>query len=543
MASREHGTTRSSYQGSPVAVTDASTLQHIPGRFRAMAAERGEAPCIVEDAETLSFRELDRQSDALAAGLVARGLGSGDRIGLLCPNGADFVVAYLGALKAGATLVPLNLLLHPREMGFILADSGARALIHHQAFDAAAAQALEGLNLPLRVRIGGDAPGDCRDAIPFLELTREPNPSPPTLALDPREAVAAILYTSGTTGRPKGAMLTHHNLVENGASIVEALRITRDDRLLVVLPLFHAFAATVGMLTPVLHGGALVPVPRFEPKLVSQAIAAHGATLFLGVPSMYAVLLRLDEASVAQWTGVRLCVSGGAALPAAVLTAFEGRFGIPILEGDGPTECSPVTCVNPPVGVRKPGSVGLPVPGVEMRILDATGQELADGTLGEVCVRGPNVMKGYYKLPEATRKAFFGDWFRTGDLGMRDPDGYFYLVDRIKDLIIVNGMNVYPRVIEEVLYAHPAVAEAAVVGDPDPLHGEVPVAHLALKPDMMATAAELRDWCRARLGRHEIPRRLQIHEALPRNAAGKILKRELRRSGELERGVGSPPEL
>jgi long-chain acyl-CoA synthetase len=221
-------------------------------------------------------------------------------------------------------------------------------------------------------------------------------------------------------------MLTHRNLVSNSASVAEALQITRDDRLLVVLPLFHAFAATVGMLTPLLHGCALVPVPRFDPKLVSQAIAAQGATLFLGVPSMYAVLLRLDEASLAQWASVRLCVSGGAALPAAVLAAFEGRFGVPILEGDGPTECSPVTCVNPPVGVRKPGSVGLPVPGVEMRILDAGGRELADGTPGEVCVRGPNVMLGYFGLPDATREAFFGDWFRTGDLGTRDADGYFY---------------------------------------------------------------------------------------------------------------------
>ncbi len=522
-------------------MTAAAPPDHIPGRFRSIVAERGDAACVFDDSGVLTFRELDRRSDALAAGLAARGLGPGDRLGLLCPNGGDFVVAYLGALKAGATLVPLNLLLHPREMGFILADSEASGLIYHQTFDAAAAQALEGLDLRLRVRIGADDAGEPGDAVPLAGLTRDPHPSPPPLALDPLEAVAAILYTSGTTGRPKGAMLTHHNLVSNSASVVEALKITREDRLLVVLPLFHAFAATVGMLTPLLHGCALIPVPRFDPKLVSQAIAAHGATLFLGVPSMYVALLRLDEGLVAQWASVRLCVSGGAALPAAVLAAFEGRFRIPILEGDGPTECSPVTCVNPPVGIRKPGSVGLPVPGVEMRVLDAAGQEVPDGTPGEVCVRGSNVMKGYFKLPDATREAFFGDWFRTGDLGTRDTDGYFYLVDRIKDLIIVNGMNVYPRVIEEVLYAHPAVAEAAVVGDPDPRHGEVPVAHLALKPDAAVTRAELRDWCRARLGRHEIPRRLEIHDALPRNAAGKILKRQLRRSGEQERGVSQPP--
>jgi len=521
-------------------MTASAPPDHIPGRFRSIAAERGDAACVVDDSGGLTFRELDRRSDALAAGLAARGLRPGDRLGLLCPNGGDFVIAYLGALKSGATLVPLNLLLHPREMGFILADSGARGLIHHQVFDTTAAQALEGRDLALRVRIGAVEHGDPGDGVPLAELIREPHATPPPLVLDPLEAVAAILYTSGTTGRPKGAVLTHRNLVSNSDSVVEALGITRDDRLLVVLPMFHAFAATVGMLTPLLHGCALIPVPRFDPKLVSQAIAAHGATLFLGVPSMYAVLLRLDDGLVAQWASVRLCVSGGAALPAAVMAAFEGRFHIPILEGDGPTECSPVTCVNPPIGIRKPGSVGLPVPGVEMRVLDASGQEVPDGTPGEVCVRGPNVMKGYFKLPDATREAFFGDWFRTGDLGTRDTDGYFYLVDRIKDLIIVNGMNVYPRVIEEVLHAHPAVAEAAVVGDPDPRHGEVPVAHLALKPDAAVTVADLRDWCRSRLGRHEIPRRVEFHDALPRNAAGKILKRELRQAGEQERGVAPP---
>ena len=518
-------------------MTHGASGDHIPGRFRTVAAGLAEDACVFDDTGGLSYRELDRRSDALAAALASRGLRAGDRVGLLCPNGGDFVVSYLGVLKAGGTLVPLNLLLHPRELAFILADSGARGLINHGAFDGAAAQALEGLEMGVRVRIGPTDSGSPGDAVPLAEVIGDPHPMPPPLALDPEEAVASILYTSGTTGRPKGAMLTHANLMANGASVAQALRMTGGDRVLVVLPLFHAFAATVGMLTPLLHGHALVPVPRFDPRLVSQAIADHRATLFLGVPSMYGTLLRLDDGALAQWASVRLCVSGGAALPAAVMAAFEERFQVPIVEGDGPTECSPVTCVNPPEGPRKPGSVGLPIPGVEMRILDPSGRELPDGTAGEVCVRGPNVMKGYLNLPEATREAFFGDWFRTGDLGLRDADGYFHLVDRIKDLIIVNGMNVYPRIIEEVLYAHPAVAEAAVVGDQDPRHGEVPVAHVALKPDLTLDVAELRDWCRARLGRHEVPRRFELHRVLPRNAAGKILKRELRRGGERECGV------
>jgi len=505
--------------------------QTIPGRFRRIAAQRGDGPCILDDAGGASYRDLDRASEGVAAALAGRGIGPGERVGLICPNGVAFVQAYLGILKAGATAVPLNLLLSPREMGFILADCGARALIHHPAFDVPAAVAGDGLGLALRVRIGPAA----GDALAFDDLIAEP-PVPPRLLLDP-DAVAVILYTSGTTGRPKGAMLTHANLLANTAGVAEALGFVAEDRVLVVLPMFHAFAATVGMLTPLLLGASLIPVARFDPRLVTRAIADHRATLFLGVPSMYVVLLRLDDPAPSAWASVRLCVSGGAAMPAAVMSAFESRFGIPIVEGDGPTECSPVTCVNPYDGVRKPGSVGLPIPGVDMCIRDELGNALPDGTPGEVCVRAASVMKGYFNLPDATREAFFGDWFRTGDLGIRDADGYFHLVDRIKDLIIVNGMNIYPRVIEEVLYAHPAVGEAAVVGDPDPRHGEIPVAHLVPRPDVALDVATLKAWCRERLGRHEQPRRFEIHSALPKNAAGKILKRELRRAGEHERGV------
>jgi len=307
----------------------------------------------------------------------------------------------------------------------------------------------------------------------------------------------------------------------------------------VVLPMFHSFAATVGMLTPMLHGLSFTPVPKFDPGLVVDYIEACGATVFLGVPSMYALYLRLPDEQVARWRSVRFCVSGGSALPVAVLEGFEKRFGVPVLEGDGPTECSPVTCVNPLHGERKPGSVGLPIPDVTMRILDDAGGELSNGELGEVCVRGPNVMKGYLNLPEANAETFFGDWLRTGDLGYRDDDGYFFLVDRIKDMIIVNGMNVYPRMVEEALYRHPAVAEAAVVGEPHDLHGEIPVAHVVLKEGQAVEASDIRTWCRGQLGAHEVPRKVMIRDALPRNAAGKILKRELRKGGEVERGVDS----
>jgi long-chain acyl-CoA synthetase len=518
--------------------SEASPATDIPGRFRATARRRGSALAILADEGSWTFEALDQATDAVAASLADAGIVCGDRVGLLSVNCAEFVIAYLAILKAGATVVPLNTLLNPREMSFILADSGALALFYHPALAVSALAALNGQDcIRLLVCLGGGAaPG----AALLSEFMRNPSRAP-ALPTDLGGDLAAILYTSGTTGRPKGAMLTHGNLLSNAASVAQALGFNESDRVLVVLPMFHAFAATVGVLTPLLQGFGLVSVIRFEPKLLAQSIERHGATLFLGVPSMYGVLLRLEEELVACWRGIRLCVSGGAAMPVAVMSAFETRFAVPVLEGDGPTECGPVTSVNPVQGERKPGSVGLPVPQVEMQIFDAQGCSVRDGEMGEVCVRGPSVMKGYFNLPESTRESFFGDWFRTGDLGYRDEGGYFFLVDRLKDLIITNGMNVYPRVIEEVLYTHPEIAEVAVVGDPDTRHGEVPVAHVALRPGSIATAAALRAWCREHLGQHEIPRRIHLHDRLPKNATGKILKRELRRSGEQERGVTIAP--
>ena len=507
----------------------------IPGAFRAAAARWPTATAIALPDAEWSFREVDQLSDRLAGALAVQGLREGDRVGLYCPNSPEFAIVYLGIVKAGATVVPVNLLLNPKEVAFILSDAGVSALFFHAALTEqvqAFRHCLSASTWTVSIGAGDEAA--------HLDRLLGQGQEPPAPALDPAQDLAVILYTSGTTGRPKGAMLTHANLTANALSVAEGLELKAgEDRLLVVLPLFHAFAATVGMLTPLLHGMSFVPVPRFEPALVNDCIAATGATVFLGVPSMYALFSRLEPDKLVHWRSVRVCVSGGAALPQAVRQAFEERFGVPVLEGDGPTECSPVTCVNPRQGVRKAGSVGLPVPNVEMCILDDLGRPVPDGEMGEVCVRGPNVMKGYWNLPEETAQSFTGDWFRTGDLGYRDADGYFFLVDRKKDLIIVNGMNVYPRMIEEVLYRHPKIAEAAVVGEYHRLHGEIPVAHVVPIAGAQLDAAEVRAWCRQHLGRHEVPRRTLLRESLPKNAAGKILKRELRRDGELERGVAS----
>ena len=513
-------------------------MHSLPDLLRRSARAHAGHPAIVFQDRTTTHAQFDAASDRIAAGLAARGIRPGERVGLYGPNSDAFALAYFGILKAGATVLPLNLLLNPKEIAYILHDAEAAALIYHEAF-AEAVQSFRAQlpGLRFQVRIGAaPAPG----AVPWTDLLAAAG-DPPQPAIRPAEDLAALLYTSGTTGVPKGAMLTHFNLASNVESIGEALHLTPgQDVLLVALPMFHAFAATVGMLYPLLHGCTLVPVAKFEPQQVAEAVARHRVTVLPLVPSMYSVLLRLPDAAVPLLASLKYAVSGGAALPQAVLEAFEKKFGKLIYEGDGPTECSPVTCVNPVGGRRKPQSVGKCVPRVEMRILDDAGNELPRGAIGEICVRGPNVMKGYWKHPEETAASFFGEWFRTGDLGTRDEDDYFFIVDRKKDMIIVNGMNVYPRIVEECLVRHPAVREAAVVGERDPLHGEIPVAHVAAREGAAVTESELRAWCRDHLGRHEIPRRFVLTPALPRNAAGKVLKRELRRQGELERGVDIP---
>jgi len=518
----------------------------LPDMFRAGVRQFARQPAIVFDGRTLDFAAVDRISDRVAAALARRGIRKGDRIGLYCINSDWFPLAYFGILKAGAVVVPINLLLNPKEIAFILNDAGARALFYHGAF-APAVNALRLLapDLAFCVCIGAPAAAATLPDIPWTEFAEAEGPAP-LVVFNPAEDLAAILYTSGTTGRPKGTMLTHRNLVSNIRSTLQAMHVQPgEERFLVILPLFHAFAAMACMFLPLMSGSTMVPLARFDPLHVAKMIAAERITLLMGVPSMYVALLRLPDAVVPHFETLKFCVSGGAALPVAVMREFETRFGKKIYEGDGPTECSPVTCVNPIGGETKPGTVGRPVPDVEMKIVDEQGRDVPDGMIGEICVRGPNVMKGYWKLPAETKEAFFGDWFRTGDLGTRDADGYFSILDRRKDMIIVNGMNIYPRMIEEVLAQCEGVREAAVVGEPHPMHGEIPVAYVALKEGVPTsksvgmTIAQLRACCLENLGRHEVPRKFFFLPELPKNAAGKIMKRELRKHGEIERGVRS----
>jgi len=506
--------------------------------LQACAKRHASSPAVIGATRTLDFQTFDQLTDCIATKLAAHGITKGDRVGLYCINSDVFALAYFGIQKAGGIVVPANLLLHPEEVTYIMQDAGVKALIYHALLKdgvKAISDSLSGIDF--RVCIGADKAFE--EDLDWMDFEQATN-NPPVIDFDPVEDLAAIIYTSGTTGYPKGAMLTHHNLTSNVQSVSKALPLEPGkDRILVVLPMFHAFAATAGMLYPLLHGCCLVPLPRFDPLEVAKMIDKHHIAMFFAVPSMYNVLLRLPDECIPMFKPLKFCISGGAAMPQEILKAFETRYQQKIYEGDGPTECSPVTSVNPVGGICKPASIGLPVENVEMKIVNEDGAECPLGDIGEICVRGPNVMKGYWNKPEDTAAAFFGEWFRTGDLGTEDEEGYFYIVDRKKDMVIVNGMNVYPRMVEEILYKHPAILEAAVVGQPDKLHGEIPVAYIVVKEGMTAKTRDIRHFCIEHLGRHEVPRKVIFMTNLPKNAAGKIIKRELSKSGEWERGVVS----
>jgi len=503
---------------------------------RTAAETFGDQPAVFDADKTWSFAEINAASDRVAAGLAADGFRNGDRVGLYCANSAAYAICYFGILKAGCTVIPLHLLYHPNELSWILNDGEATGLIYLGVFDEPAAAILQQATTLKNVyRLGAEEPP--RNVVNANRLLGSTADVPSPL-LDPKESLACILYTSGTTGRPKGAMLTHRNLVYNTFSVREALKLTPgEDRILVVLPMFHAFASMLGLLFPLCHGCALIPVASFDPQKLLEVLKAHKPTVLPAVPSMFNALLRMPEDVVPLFNCLRFCISGGAAMPVEVMKTFTEKFGKVIYEGDGPTECSPVTCVNPIGGETRAGSVGFPVPDVEMRILDESGKEMPTGEIGEICVKAPSVMKGYWKQPEETAAAFFGEWFRTGDLGQVDVDGYFYIVDRKKDMVIVNGMNVYPRVVEEILYTHPMIVECAVLGVPHKSHGELPEAWVVGVDGVTLEASELRKFCQQHLGKHEIPRRFHQIDSLPKNANGKINKREIRKTGERERGV------
>jgi len=477
----------------------------------------------------LSYAQLDELSDRLAASLTAAGLAPGDRVGLQLPNIPPFVISYFGILKAGGVVVPMNVLLKAPEIAFQLENSGARTLITYGGFADEAAKAAEAAKVT-QLYVVGEAPAPV-NGIPFETLVDGDSPGPQLAARGPADP-AVIIYTSGTTGTPKGAVLSHIGLYMNADIPGRLFDYSPDDVTLVALPLFHVFALSSIMNACVLMGGTMTLVPRFDPIAVLQIMDRDRVTVFMGVPTMYIALLQAIDAAKVDLTSLRAAVSGGAAIPAEVIDAFETRFGVAILEGYGLSESSSTATFNISVSERKVYSVGKPIWGTSLQIWDDDSRPLPRGPehVGEVVLRGMNIMIGYHDNPEATAKAFAGGWFHTGDVGYVDEDGFLFIVDRIKDLIIRGGYNVYPREVEEVLYAHPAVAEAAVIGVPDPKWGEEVAAVVAVKPGHTVTEAELIEFVKERAAAYKYPRTIEFRDTLPKNATGKILKKELRPS-------------
>ncbi|HYJ74386.1 MAG TPA: long-chain fatty acid--CoA ligase [Kineosporiaceae bacterium] len=478
--------------------------------------------------QSLTYAQVDETSGRVASALLARGLEPGRTVAVHLPNLPQFVLAYFGILKAGLVLMPLNPLLKAPEIAYHLRDSDAAAIVTADLF---AEEVLKGVadvgDVDVYVvRTGaGDLPPGTR---PFEELYQAPD----TRDIAPTNAddTAVLLYTSGTTGRPKGAELTHFQMFMACTVGGDTFGYQPDDVSMVVLPLFHVFGLSSIFNVAVRFGGSVVLVPRFETGAVLDALERHRCTLIGGVPTMYIALAQAGPGG-RDLGALRVGVSGGASIPGEVIRAFEQAFpGVTILEGYGLSETSALATFNFAVDDRKVLSIGKPMWGVDLRIMNDDLRELPRGEehVGEICLRGHNVMKGYYKNPEATAEAMRGGWFHTGDLAYADDDGFVFIVDRKKDLVIRGGFNVYPREIEEVLYAHEAVVEAAVIGRPDERLGEEVVAYVSLAPGASASPEELVGYAKERLAAYKYPREVHVLESLPKGPTGKILKSELR---------------
>jgi long-chain acyl-CoA synthetase len=499
---------------------------------------------IISGDKRLTYAQLSAMASQVAGGLVAMGIRPGDHVALMCPNLPYFPMAYFGILKAGAVVVPLNVLLRPREIAYHLRDSDCKVILCFEGTSE--------LPMAQMAKAGTDVVTSCEDLIVMTvdpTATKSPIDGTRTLAQlmhrQPTEfethAVAAddtavMLYTSGTTGQAKGAELTHLNMTVN-AMVVRELTLPViggdvENITAVTLPLFHSFGQTAQMNAVLYAGGTLVLLPRFDPGALLAAIKRERITHWAGVPTMYWGLLEhvkknnVDVSDVSA--SLRLAISGGSPMPVELMKAFEQTFNVRIIEGYGLSETAPVATFSHLERPTKPGTVGQPVFGVQVRCVDDNDEPVPVGTPGEVVIRGNNVMKGYYKRPEATAEALRGGWFHTGDIGAFDSEGYLSIVDRKKDMIIRSGLNVYPREIEEVLLTHSAVSLAAVVGVPDSRVGEEIKAFIVLKHGITVSADEVVTWCQEQLGAYKYPRLIEFRTELPLSATGKVLKRELR---------------
>jgi len=491
------------------------------------AAEKcGERPAVVFEEQEISYAELADATSRFAGGLKQRGVEAGDRVAVYLPNLPQFVIAIWGILKAGAVPTPMNPQLKAREIAYQLQDSGAKLIIGLLPLLGEIEAAITQTPQVQIVTVGGEsAHTRFRELLSAESLFVERGDD--DIALQP--------YTSGTTGRPKGVLLTHANLISNVKAVTKLFPLSpEEDRLLVPIPMFHITGMTVLMLSPLTRGSTIYPMLRWEAEEALKLIERHKITNFLAVPTIYIDLLHHPKLDKYDLSSLKLCSSGGARMPVPVMEAWEKKIGVPIYEGYGLTETSPVTHTNLAAPQRKPGSIGWPIEGTECKIVNEEGEELPPGEVGELLIRGPQVMKGYHNNPEATREAIEPDgFFHTGDLAYVDEQGYYHIVDRVKDMINVGGLNVYPKEVEHVLYEHPAVAECAVVGVPHERKGETVKAFVVLRASHKPSEAlkeEIKQHCLKEIAAYKHPREIEFVTELPKTASGKIQKFRLRGS-------------
>lgn len=498
--------------------------------FELAAETHRDRPAVLLDDYRFTYGEVNAFVKRIANVLRDLGIEKGDKVAVMLPNTPHFPMVYFGILTLGATVVPINVLLRSNEIAYLLEDSDSKVFIVWRTFYEEAERAFQEteachhmlvVSTPTDLeppRVGGllapllfEAPAEC-DLVETMP-----------------DDTAVILYTSGTTGHPKGAELTHFNLFFNAYYAKERIvRSTPDDVVLAVLPLFHSFGQTCIMNATFMAGASMTLVPQFDTDRVMNVIQRDKVTLLALVPTMFHFILNHANTDHFDFSSVRMAISGGSALPWEVLTRFKERFGVQILEGYGLTETSPVATFNTTDKPCKPGSIGHPIWGCEMRIMREDGSFAGPNEVGEVVIRGHNVMKGYYKKPLVTEETIVNGWLHTGDIGKVDEEGYFYIVDRVKDVIIRGGMNVYPREIEEVLHGHPSILEAAVVGVPDELRGEEVKAYLVLREGHSLSGKDIQAYCLERMAKYKCPKEIEIISALPKGPTGKVLKRELR---------------
>lgn len=477
-------------------------------------------PALIYHGHTVTYGEMDHEIGQYMALLRDLGIKAGDRVALSCYNTPEFIYSYFSIVKSGAVVIPINLTLTLDEIAYVLHNSNAQFLIIHEKILSKLGIPVEGLQKSLGLK-------------KVLILNKETTEKIKTLTahspipIDP-QSLSTILYTSGTTGKPKGAMLSHYNLIENAISCADALHPVGKDVFISVLPMFHTFGFTTSVLLPLYMGSSLVIHETFHPKEIVHSMTENQISVFCGVPSMFIVLAQALKEGKATFPSLRLAISGGSPLPVEILTLFIHHYKIPLMEGYGLTEASPVVSFNPVLGEKKPGSVGLPLLNVEVKILAEDGTPLPQGEAGEIAVKGPNVMQGYLGLPEETKQTIRNGELYTGDIGYLDHDGYLFIVDRKKEMIITRGLNVYPREIEEVLYQHPSILEAAVIGYPDEVRGEVVKAFIVLKNGEAMNKKDIMDFLKPKLAAYKLPRIIEFLPELPKNATGKINKKELK---------------